>query len=260
MAEFQFSTLWWEPCIWCNTCGGRYGVREYQRCCIIPAAGQTPQLSLILCLITFPQLHHLSLFFLSFYPLHSLLPYIAWWPPVHVCVHMWSWKQVTGNLGRLCFCVEVSMSQQDWILPWSLTLRRAPCFPSALCLDKGPPFHGPPSTYSWDAGWSDYLDGETCTCAALPSDHPPGFMLANPPAQQCESPVLASHRNLWALLLLFRCNKQVVVCLVQVLLQHKALMKPFVNLPKSGGITWASYKCKEKRSQWVESSTTLQGA
>lgn len=34
---------------------------------------------------------------------------------------------------------------------------------SFSCLVKGPP-----STYSWDAGWSNYLASEVCTCAALP--------------------------------------------------------------------------------------------
>lgn len=57
---------------------------------------------------------------------------------LHVCLHTQSQKQVRRNLGRLCFRIEVSMSQQDWILPWSLTLHKA-LFPSAVCLDKGPP-------------------------------------------------------------------------------------------------------------------------
>lgn len=37
-------------------------------------------------------------------------------------------KSRSRSLCRLCFWVEVSMSQQDWILPWSLTLHRAPAF------------------------------------------------------------------------------------------------------------------------------------
>lgn len=111
--------------------------------------------------------------------------------PLHVCLRMRSQKQVRRNLGRLCFRMEVSMSQQDWILPWSLTLHKA-LFPSALCLDKGPPVllsTGPQAlTAEIQAGVIIWM-GETVHVHRSPFPQSPQiFMLANQPAQQ--SPVV----------------------------------------------------------------------
>lgn len=79
---------------------GRYGVREYQRCCIIPAAGRTPQLYVVPCppliflyLDYLSQLHHLSPFFLPFFlsTLFSCTPQLC----------------AASSGGPLCMCVPI---------------------------------------------------------------------------------------------------------------------------------------------------------
>lgn len=213
MAEGQFSTLWWEPCIWCNMCGGRYGVREYQRFCIIPAAGPTHQLSLIffasISIISFSEPSPFSLFFHSLFSLSTLpsSPLLCTRTlTVHrlvasracVCLHMWSQKRVTGILGRLCFCVEVSMSQQDWILPWSLTLHRASCSPQLSVYIGGLPRSFPRAPKHLQLRCRrEWLFGRGRRARVQPSpQNPPKvFTLANSPAQQCKSPVHPSQTS-----------------------------------------------------------------
>lgn len=127
---------------------------------------------------------------------HSL--YIVWWPPVHVCLHMWSQKRVTGILGRLCFCVEVSMSQQDWILPWSLTLHRASCSPQLSVYIGGLPRSFPRAPKHLQLRCRrEWLFGRGRRARVQPSpQNPPKvFTLANSPAQQCKSPVHPSQTS-----------------------------------------------------------------
>lgn len=191
--------------------------------------------------------YHLSLFSLPFFfppqpcfALRTHSPHIIWWLPcAYVRVNVWSWKQVRGgggDPGRLCFCIEVSMSQQDWILPWSLTLSQSPQFPSALCLDKGPPAllsRGPQAlTAEMQAGviiqTGRRADGARAQ-SSPPNPPPTPLVLCSQTHQLSSVNPQSSHCNLGALLLLFRCNKQVIVYLLQALLQHKALTKVFVN-------------------------------
>ena len=113
MAEGQFSTLWWEPCIWCNMCGGRYGVREYQRFCIIPAAGPTHQLSLIffasISIISFSEPSPFSFLPLFIFPFHP--PFLS--SAVHTHTHC------TSSGGLPCMCVSIceakSGSRGFWV-------------------------------------------------------------------------------------------------------------------------------------------------
>lgn len=101
MAESQFSTLWWEPCIWCNTCGGRYGVREYQRFCIIPAAGPTHQLSLIF----FTSISIISLSDPSPFSLFSLPFFLSTLPSSPLlCTRA---RTVHRLVASLCMCVSI---------------------------------------------------------------------------------------------------------------------------------------------------------
>ena len=168
-----------------------------------------PWSSLPPSLLSLSQSHHLSLFSSTLYfPFPPSLPllccahahslYIVWWPPVHVCLHMWSQKRVTGILGRLCFCVEVSMSQQDWILPWSLTLHRASCSPQLSVYIGGLPRSFPRAPKHLQLRCRrEWLFGRGRRARVQPSpQNPPKvFTLANSPAQQCKSPVHPSQTS-----------------------------------------------------------------
>lgn len=260
MAEGQFSTFWWEPCIWCNTCRGRYGVREYQRCCIIP---RPPQLSLILCLSSFfsvsiifvPSL--LSSSFLSSFFFSLLSTLSSHWVHAHTL-------SIHHLVASSCLCVSIceaeSRSVEIWVgfvfasrwachnrieyFPWSLTLHRAPLFPSALCLDKGPCallFRGPQAlTAEIQAGviiWTERR-ARAQSSPHLPATPPQSFMLANSPPHPHMYPQ-SSHCNLRAPFFLFSCsNKQVIVYLPHGFI---AAWSHFSTLLKPCATTWRSY-------------------
>ena len=160
MAVGQFSSFWWAACIWCNTCGGR--------CQRIPAALHHP---------TAPPRPWAAAFLLSAPSLSSLphLYYLLFFPLFHalslrspsgglLCVHMWSRKQVTGILGKAF----VSLRGGERVTT-GLNTSHGPSVPLRVLFREGAShthFQGPRGTYSWDAGCSDYLDEETCTCTA----------------------------------------------------------------------------------------------
>lgn len=113
--------------------------------------------------------HHFSFFHSSVFSFIGLFPSFSLSLCLHVvCLrlhasaHMWSWKQVKESVQALFWGrgEHVTTGLNTSVVlhtPWG------PCFPSDLCLVKGPP-----STYSWDAGWSNSLPGEVCTCTVLP--------------------------------------------------------------------------------------------
>lgn len=138
------------------------------------------------------------------------------------------------------------MSQQDWILPWSLTLHRAPCSPQLSVYIGGLPRSFPRAPKhlqlrcrrEWLFGRGDVH------VYSPPLKIPPKFLRLQTHQLSSANPQ-STHRNLGAPFSLFGCNKQVIVYLLEALLQHKALMKLLVNLLKSEGIIWVSCKRKE---------------
>lgn len=153
------------------------------------------------------------------------------------------------------------MSQQDWILPWSLTLHRAPCSPQLSVYIGGLPRSFPRAPKhlqlrcrrEWLFGRGDVH------VYSPPLKIPPKFLRLQTHQLSSANPQ-STHRNLGAPFSLFGCNKQVIVYLLEALLQHKELMKLLVNLLKSEGIIWVSCKRKENDPSGVESPTAVRGA
>lgn len=116
--------------------------------------------------------------------------------------------------------------------PWQTT---GPPVLSALCLDKGPPIlfsKGPQAlTAKSQAGVIIWTGRRT---RAQPSPHLPAYVLRLQ-THQLSNINIQSH---------LKCNKRVIVYLLQTLLQCKALMKMLSNCSRPLGLP-ESVKCEE---------------